>query len=236
MSTLAASHSSAPADPTRHLAFWPPGLPRHLAPPVDSLWYNLEASATRTPDHAAVVFYDSVLSYGELHRQATALAGWLQRHGVARGDRVLLDSQNSPQFVIGYYAILRADAFVVPVNPMLKTDELRHYVDDSGARVVVCAQDVWPQFEPLVGVPGTTLVHALVGAYADALTVPTDLKLPDFVTATFEAPADARVTRWTAVKPSRLRSPPVMKSRSPSRCSRTLTRCVSIGSRSRLNI
>ena len=46
-----------------------------------------------------------------------------------RGDRVLLFMQNSPQFFVGFYAILRADAMVVPVNPMNLTEELRHYVD-----------------------------------------------------------------------------------------------------------
>jgi fatty-acyl-CoA synthase len=193
-----------------HFKHWPVGMPRHFALPATSLSYNLEVTATRFPDRPAVIFYDSVLTWRELKRQVDALAGWLQRVcGVERGDRVLLDFQNSPQFVVGYYAILRADAFVVPVNPMLKTDELRHYVDDSGARVVVCAQDVWPQFEPLVGVPGTALVHALVGAYADALTAPTDLKLPDFVAAKFDMSIDARVTRWTdAVAVGHVPEPP----------------------------
>ena len=140
----------ASGDAPLHRRFWPPGITFDLPLPETTLWYNLEVSATRYPDRPAVVFYDSVTTYRELRRQAEALAGWLQHHcGVARGDRVLLDFQNSPQFVVGYYAILRADAFVVPVNPMLKTDELRHYVEDSGARVVLCAQDNWPQFSPL---------------------------------------------------------------------------------------
>lgn len=182
-----------------HFQYWPPGLPTHLEPPATSLWNNLEATATRWPDRAAVVFYDSVLTYGALRQRAEAIAGWLQSRGVARGDRVLLDFQNSPQFVIAYYAILRADAFVVPVNPMLKTDELRHYAVDSGARILLCAQDTWPQFVPLMqgqpdGVP--SLEHALVGAYADALTVPTDLAVPDFVRAPHAVEPTAQVTRW----------------------------------------
>ena len=47
------------------------------------------------------------------------------------GDRVLLYMQNSPQWVLAYYGILRANAVVVPVNPMNMTEELRHYVQDS---------------------------------------------------------------------------------------------------------
>ena len=65
-----------------------------------------------------------------------------------RGDRVLLYMQNSPQFVIAYYAILRADAVVVPVNPMNRTEELRHYVEDSDAAVAIAGQDVCAQIEP----------------------------------------------------------------------------------------
>ena len=60
-----------------------------------------------------------ILSYAEFNAQVEAMAGYLQQDcGVQRGDRVLLYMQNSPQFIIGFYAILRADAMVVPVNPM----------------------------------------------------------------------------------------------------------------------
>jgi fatty-acyl-CoA synthase len=193
----------APRHEPLHFRHWPSGMPHHLDLPATSLWFNLEVSATRFPDRAAVVFYDSVLTYGELRRQAEAIAGWLQQHcGVSRGDRVLLDFQNSPQFITGYYAILRADAFVVPVNPMLKTDELRHYVDDSGAHVVLCAQDAWSQIAPLMkGAPAgiATLEHALVGAYADALTKDTDLAVPEFVRAPRQVAPTAQVARWTDV-------------------------------------
>ncbi len=183
-----------------HYRFWPRDVPRDLELPRTSLWYNLEVTSTRFPDRTALVFYDTPVTYRQVREQAEALAGWLQRHcGVRRGERVLLDFQNSPQFVIGYYAILRADAFVVPVNPMLKTDELRHYVGDSGARVALCAQDLWPQLAPLVadapdGLP--SFEHALVGAYADFLKVPTELPVPDFLREPCNVVSGGRVTRW----------------------------------------
>jgi fatty-acyl-CoA synthase len=98
---------------------WPKGMPRSLTIPHTTLWYNLEVAATRYPDKPAIIFYDSRLTYREFRSQAEALAGFLQqRCGVGRGERVLLDMQNSPQFVLAYYAILRADAVVVPVSPM----------------------------------------------------------------------------------------------------------------------
>ena len=54
-----------------------------------------------------------------------------------RGDRVALYMQNSPQWVIAFYAILRADAVVVPINPMNLTAEVEYMLEDSGAAVMV---------------------------------------------------------------------------------------------------
>jgi fatty-acyl-CoA synthase len=98
---------------------------------------------------------------------------------------VILDLQNSPQFVAGYYAILRADCAVVPVNPMLRTDELRYLCEDSGARVAILGQELLAEWRPLLGGP---VGHALVAAYADRLPAVPDpalaaVALPEAVAA-----------------------------------------------------
>jgi fatty-acyl-CoA synthase len=163
---------------SRHFAHWPPGQPRTLDLPRETVYRNLAAVAERDPEYAAIDYYGRRISYRELKTQVDALAGYLQqRAGVAKGDRVLLYLQNSPQFVIAYYAILRADAVVVPVNPMNRTEELRHYVSDSDARFAIVGQDVLRHIEPIAG-----LKH-LVAAYSDYLDTATDLPLPDFVRA-----------------------------------------------------
>src|SRR5690606_30526724 len=96
--------------------------------------------------------YDTPVTFARFKDEAERLAGYLQQDcGVAKGDRVLLYTQNSPQFVIGYYAILRANAVVVPVNPMNLTLELRHYVEDSGARVAITTQELFERIQPLMG-------------------------------------------------------------------------------------
>jgi fatty-acyl-CoA synthase len=161
---------------TRHFAHWPPGQPRSLELPKTSVYENLVESAARHPDRTAIDFYGSRITYAELKRQVDALAGFLQqRWGVARGERVLLYAQNSPQFIIAYYAILRADAVVVPVNPMNRTEELRHYVEDSDASVAIVGQDVLREIEPL------GLKRLLPIVYSDYLTAPTDLPVPDLL-------------------------------------------------------
>ncbi len=161
---------------TRHFAHWPPGQPKSLELPRETVYANLAASAARLPERAAIDYYGARVSYARLKREVDALAGYLQRKlGVARGDRVLLYAQNCPQFVIAYYAILRADAVVVPVNPMNRTEELRHYVEDSDARVAIAGIDVLREIEPL------GLAHVLPIVYADYLGAETDLPVPGFL-------------------------------------------------------
>ena len=146
---------------TRHYPHWPPGVPKSLPIPRTSVSYNLEVSARRYPDKAAMLYYGAPVSYARLEREVAALAGYLQqRCGVGRGDRVLLYLQNSPQFVISYYAVLRADAVVVPVSPANLGDELAHYLADSDARVAIADADIAGRFA------GIGLAHLLVAGSA----------------------------------------------------------------------
>jgi fatty-acyl-CoA synthase len=177
-----------------HFRFWPANLPREMPLPDTSLCRNLEASAARYPDKHAILYYGTPLSYRQFRHDVDALAGFLQqRAGVRRGDRVLLFMQNSPQFMIAFYAILRADAMVVPVNPMNLTEELRHYVADSDANVVITGQELLGQIRPLIG---SGLQHVIVAAYSDYVTAPTDLKIPDVVGAPRQALSEPGTISW----------------------------------------
>src|SRR5206468_3357836 len=86
--------------------------------------------------------FGRTLTFRELHAQADAIAGWLQSVGVGTGDRVAIYLQNCPQFVAAYYGVLRANAVVVPVNPMNRADEFEHYITDPETKVVICAADL----------------------------------------------------------------------------------------------
>ena len=124
----------------------------------------LDTSARRYPDKPAIVYCGCTTTYAQLKQRVDALAGFLQqRLGVARGDRVLLVSQNCPQFVAAFYAILRVGAVVVPVNPMSKSAEVRYYAQDSGAKVAFVARDL------LGNVPEGLLEAIVTHAYRDAL-------------------------------------------------------------------
>ena len=162
---------SSPRDTRPHAAAWPARLPHELAVPETTLWFNLEVSARRYPHKPVCIYLGRALSYFELHQQAETLAGWLQAQGVKRGDRVLLFMQNCPQFLVAFYAVQRADAVVVPVNPMNRADEFGHYITDPGAKLAITTADLAAtvaEANARLAAP-QQLRHLLVTRFADAM-------------------------------------------------------------------
>ncbi len=179
----------------RHLQVWPQHAPHHLTLPETSIPYNLEVTATRYPDKDAIIYYGAHISYARFHREVEALAGYLSQDlGVVRGDRVLLYMQNCPQWMIAYYAILRANAVVIPVNPMNLTGELTHYASDTDARVIICSQELFDHVSPLLG--GGGIQTAVVATYSDYLPEQTDLKLPEAVSAPARPFSQSGIVPW----------------------------------------
>jgi len=178
-----------------HSRFWPAGLPRTLCWPQTPLADNLSASTQRDPHKAAIVFYDSIVSYAQLDREVDAMAGYLQRAcALAVGERVLLYSQNCPQFVIAYYAILRAGGMVVPANPMYVEREIEHIVHDSGTRIALIGQELHDRVRGLS--EAGALEHVVAYAYSDYLSADTDLALPADVAAPRRSLAPGKAVAW----------------------------------------
>ena len=170
--------------------------PSKLLVPETNLFYNVEVAARRFPRKPFLIFYDTPISFARFLQETERLAGFLQQCCAVRaGDRVLLLMQNSPQFMIAYYGILRANAIVVPINPMNLTAELARYVRDAGASSVIVGQELYARIEPLLGLEG--LEHAVVATYSDYLEVPTTLALPECVSASRMVVSKAGVTLWS---------------------------------------
>ncbi len=187
-----------------HLAVWPRRLPRAVVAPDTSLWFNLEVAATRFPDRAAYLFFGRALSYRQLRDDAISLAGWLQKAGVEAGDRVAIFLQNSPQFPVALYAVLRANAVVVPVNPMNRAEEFKHYISDPGTKVVICSADLAAIVDAAnAALPESQRVRAIVATrYADAMPDPAAMSAADAPPAAMDAwlrgdpQLPAGCTRW----------------------------------------
>ena len=153
-----------------HYKFWPKRLPHSLTIPEVSLWDNLETNARRYPHKAALVFFGSVVTYQTLFQKAERLAAFLRDLGVKKGDRVLLSMQNCPQLVMAHFAILRANAVVVPVNPMNRAEELKHYITDPQAKVAFTTADLAAELVTASAalLPGQGLQHLITTHFTDA--------------------------------------------------------------------
>jgi fatty-acyl-CoA synthase len=197
-----------------HYEFWPKRVPRTLALPETTLCYNLEVSSTRYPDKTAIVYYGREIPYCELRREVERMAGYLQqRLGVQKDDRVLLLMQNCPQFIIAYYAILRANAIVVPLNSMLVTNELRYYVQDSQATVALASQDLYPRIAPFLR--EGTLRSVVVAAYSDYRGELPGIDIPPVVMEsrqTLRQIGDSGVALWADAMAADLRPGPLTTS------------------------
>ena len=178
-----------------HFKNWPPGLPRHIDVPPQSVAQNLIDTAGRLPEKVAIRYYGTAITYSALLDAVERVAGWLQSRGVKRGDRVLLYLQNAPQWIIGFYAILRAEACVIPVNPMNRHAELEHLARDTGARVAITGSELVDHIQPLVG--AGDLDHILAAAYADMADPESDLRLPEALAGLSDTDVSGPgVTRW----------------------------------------
>ena len=153
----------------------------------------LRDSAHRVPDKTAIVLGDARLSYREIHGSAQAFAGALRQRGVAPGDHVALLVPNVPQFAIAYYGILYAGAVVVPLNVLLKAEEIHYHLEDSQAVALVAWLDcLEPASEAVADADGCRLLVAVrpqgepAGADAGAGSQPPETT-EDFSTLLAEA-------------------------------------------------
>jgi fatty-acyl-CoA synthase len=131
---------------------------------------NLQISALRYPQKVALVFMGKTWTYSQLQFEAEKIASALRKMGVKKGDRVVLDMQNCPQLVITHFAILRLDAVVVLVNPMNRTEELKHYILDPDTKVAVTTADLAPELAAASNAleKKERLQHLLVTQFTDA--------------------------------------------------------------------
>ncbi len=146
---------------------WPEGRPRSLDFPEKPLCQFLRDNARIAPNKVAINFYGREISFQEFDKQTDQLATALADFGLKKGERVSLFLENSPQFVIGYFAILKAGGVVVAANPMFKEEELKYEIKDSGARIIIAQDILYPKVMNIRADAG--LSHVFLTSYWDYL-------------------------------------------------------------------
>ena len=163
----------------KHQKSWPKGVPERLDFLVQTVPESLIKSAKRTPTRTALIFYGQEYSYFQTLRLVEQLSGYLQsKLSIKPGDPVILFMQNSPQFIISYYAILHAGGVVVPINPMFKQVELAYIQNDTKARIVLCGGELCEYVLPLLD--SGKLEQIIIANYSEMADRNFDLKIPAY--------------------------------------------------------
>ena len=133
-----------------------------------SLLTILGRSAERVPERPAFVFRDRRLSYGALIAGAHAVGDRLTSLGVRAGQRVALQMPNAPEFGVAYFGILMSGATVVPLNPLLKAEEVRYVLQDSEVAAMLCLPVGYPVLREARQGAGRGVPILLLGGDTDA--------------------------------------------------------------------
>jgi len=104
----------------------------------------LRNSAKESPDRVAVIYFGTQLTFRQLDTLVDRFGQALENLGVKKGDRVGIYLPNVPQFVIAYYGALRIGAICVALSPIYKETEISLILADSGAKVLVAWDKLYP--------------------------------------------------------------------------------------------
>ena len=99
----------------------------------------LQNSAQQYPDKNALWYKDKWITYGEIDRMSDAVAFWLRSTGTKQGDRVAILLENSFDYVIAYYGVLKAGAVVVALNTETNPKMVEHLINNSEAAALIIA-------------------------------------------------------------------------------------------------
>ncbi|MGG7574814.1 AMP-binding protein [Streptomyces sirii] len=111
--------------------------------PHPSMLHAFRAAVGRAPDRTALAYFDGRLSYAETDALSDGIAAHLAGRGFQRGDRAAVMLQNTPHFVLAVLGVWKAGGVVVPLNPMYKSAEARHILNDAEVTAVLCADRTW---------------------------------------------------------------------------------------------
>ena len=137
----------------------------------------IQFNAQRLPDNIALVDAEGELSYAQLGQQVRSAAQAFMACGLARGARVAIWLEKRREMVIACFAAAHAGLVFVPINPTLKSAQVRHILNDSGAELLLASQPRWQLLAADGTPPPALLRHAWLLGEAGDLGSCRDLQL-----------------------------------------------------------
>jgi long-chain acyl-CoA synthetase len=120
------------------LKYYPEGVPTDIEVPLISMPELFDKAVERWKGKTAAIYYGKKISYLEFKDQVDRFATALHDLGIRKGDTLAILLLNSPQYVIAYYGALKAGAKLTLISPMYVSSEIKHQLEDSGAKDIVC--------------------------------------------------------------------------------------------------
>ncbi|RUL51139.1 MULTISPECIES: long-chain-fatty-acid--CoA ligase [Lysinibacillus] len=158
------------------LSQYPDEIPHSLTyeeVPVQSF---LTKAYEKYPNKIAIHFMGRDVTYKELYDASLKFANYLRRLGIEKDDRVAIMLPNCPQAVIAYYGVLFAGGIVVQTNPLYTERELQYQMDDSGAKIILALDILYPRITKVL--KATQIENVIITAIKDYLPFPKNLIYP----------------------------------------------------------
>ncbi|HBO97444.1 MAG TPA: hypothetical protein DE315_06580 [Candidatus Omnitrophica bacterium] len=109
----------------------------------------LDNTAKRFPEKPAIIFKGEAISFAGLRETSLRLANALSSNGVQKGDKVAIYLPNCPEYIYSYLACFHLGCVGVPLDFMLKADELISCLEHSEARILIASQQNDVSFEQI---------------------------------------------------------------------------------------
>lgn len=123
---------------------WPKGMPTTINYPEAPLYKLLKESAEKHPNKLAIDHEKDQISYEKLDALSDKLAAALRDLDIKKGSSALIFLPNIPEFIISYYAILKAGGVVASVNPLSKEIELEYALNNSESETIIAHESLYP--------------------------------------------------------------------------------------------
>ncbi len=155
---------------------WIDNLPHDVPNEIDVTQYDslvdmFETSVSKYADQPAFVNMGATLTYRKLEERSRAFAAYLQNDlKLVKGDRVAIMMPNLLQYPIVLFGILRAGMVVVNVNPLYTPRELKHQLNDSGAKAIIVVSNFAHTLEKVV--EQTCVESVILTGLGDLLSAP----------------------------------------------------------------
>jgi long-chain acyl-CoA synthetase len=127
----------------------------------------LHASALRTPHKTALIAGARRLTFADLDAASDRLAGTLARLGIARGDRVVIFTDNCWEAVVGIFAVLKTGAVFSPLNPSTKAEKLAYVLNNCRARAIITQEKLLPVADAALAASPTVVLTVVAGGSGD---------------------------------------------------------------------